>query len=672
MNDVERIQFLKQEINSHNHRYYVLDEPSVPDAEYDRLMNELRQLEALSPELVTADSPTQRVGAKPLDTFESVTHSIPMLSLDNAFDKDEMRAFDKRVRERLGDSAVTYTGETKMDGVALSLRYEAGRLLQAATRGDGSRGEDVTLNARTIKSIPLSLQGDDYPDVLEVRGEVYISREDFAALNRKQEKQGEKLFANPRNTAAGSLRQLDPRLTSERALSFFAHGLGARSSNSFETNSHFAILAQLRQWGFPVSPETKQLPGIDECLEYYSDIGNRRNTLPYEIDGVVFKVDDFVAQEKLGQVSRAPRWAIAYKFPPEEELTVVNKIEIQVGRTGALTPVARLEPVYVGGVTVTNATLHNEEEVARKDIREGDTVVIRRAGDVIPEVVSVVLDKRPAKTVVFKMPEVCPVCRSKTRKLEGETAVRCPAGLYCAAQAQQAVIHFASRRAMDIDGLGEKLVEQLFAAQLIKNVSDLYQLDEDRVASLERMGEKSAQNLLQALESSKETSMDKFLYGLGIREVGEATARSLSLHFRDFDSIRNAELTQLEEVADVGPVVAKNIYGFFRQPHNISVIDELLQAGIRWPLQDIQQEITLPLKGQTFVLTGTLPSLTRDEAKQRLQELGAKVSGSVSGSTDFVVAGEAAGSKLTRAESLGVPVIDEEALLKKLEAASQQ
>ncbi len=671
MKDEERINFLREEINAHNHRYYVLDDPSVPDAQYDRLMNELRALEKNNPALITPDSPTQRVGAKPLDSFESVTHTIPMLSLDNAFDEEEMRAFDKRIKERLGIPGIVYTGETKLDGVALSLRYENGRLLQAATRGDGSRGEDVTLNARTIKSIPLSMVGDDYPDVLEIRGEVYISRADFEALNRRQEKSGEKPFANPRNTAAGSLRQLDPRLTAQRSLGFFAHGLGARSDDAFGTLSHYAILSLLRNWGFPVSTETRQLQGIDECLGYYDEIGRRRNSLPYEIDGVVFKVDSLEEQQRLGQVSRAPRWAIAYKFPPEEELTLVKKIEIQVGRTGALTPVARLEPVYVGGVTVTNATLHNEEEVARKDIREGDTVVIRRAGDVIPEVVSVVMQKRPKNTIAFKMPDACPVCGSKTQKLEGETAVRCPAGLYCAAQAQQAVIHFASRRAMDIEGLGDKLVEQLFSASMVKRVSDLYQLTATDVSGLERMGQKSAENLVKALNTSKQTSLDRFLYALGIREVGEATARALSLHFSDFDSIRVASREQLEEVSDVGPVVAKNIHDFFREEHNISVIDELLSAGIEWPVASKGSSSTA-LEGKTFVLTGTLSGMSRDEAKKRLQELGAKVSGSVSKNTDYLVAGEAAGSKLARAESLGVTVLDEQALLELLETSSQQ
>lgn len=671
MNDETRIATLREEINSHNYRYYVLDKPSVPDAEYDRLMGELRELEKDHPELVVAESPTQRVGAKPLESFASVEHSIPMLSLDNAFEEEEMLAFDRRVRDKIGAASVSYTGETKLDGVALSIRYEDGRMLQAATRGDGSKGEDVTLNARTIKSIPLSLVGIDFPAVLEVRGEVYIAREDFDSLNKKQAEAGGKAFANPRNTAAGSLRQLDPGLTAERRLNFFAHGLGERSEGSFNSDSHFASLSRLRDWGFPVSPETRQLDGVEDCLEYYADIARRRSSLPYEIDGVVFKVDDIRQQAELGQVSRAPRWAIAYKFPPEEELTVVNKIEIQVGRTGALTPVARLQPVFVGGVTVTNATLHNEDEVARKDIREGDTVVIRRAGDVIPEIVSVVLEKRPQSAAVFKMPGICPACDSKARKIVGEAVTRCSAGLYCPAQAQQAVIHFASRRAMDIDGLGDKLVEQLFAAKMISNVSDLYHLDEKALAELERMGEKSAQNLLRALEQSKNTSLDKFLYALGIREVGEATARALGQHFGELESLSAATTEELEEVSDVGPVVAKNIVEFFREPHNLDIIEKLVAAGINWAVQQPSQQSTA-LQGQTFVLTGTLETMTRDEAKQLLQSLGAKVSASVSKNTDYLVAGEAAGSKLTKAEALGVKILSETALAELLAESKVQ
>ncbi|MFT7458315.1 MAG: DNA ligase (NAD+) [Planctomycetota bacterium] len=655
---VERIARLRAEINEHNYHYHVLDAPVVPDAEYDRLMRELSDLEGKYPSAITDESPTQRVGAKPIDSFKQIQHVVPMLSLDNAFDEEQMQAFDKRLREKLSLEQISYAAETKLDGLAISLLYRNGSLVQAATRGDGTRGEDVTVNARTIKSIPLALMGEGFPDVLEVRGEVIISKKDFQKLNERQSELGEKLFANPRNTAAGSLRQLDPKLTTQRPLSFYAYGTGQISARDAIPTTHVETLAQLKRWGLPASPETLTVKGLDACLQYYKDIEERRSKLSYEIDGVVFKVDSFSEQEILGFVSRAPRWAIAYKFPPEEELTVVNNIEIQVGRTGALTPVARLEPVFVGGVTVTNATLHNEDEVKRKDVRVGDTVIIRRAGDVIPEVVAVVSEKRPTHSQPFEMPENCPVCNSRTEKIEGESAIRCTAGFFCPAQASQAVIHFASRRAMDIDGLGDKLVEQLFEAGLVRNVADLYDLQLEQLMSLDRMGEKSAANLLTSLDNSKPTELQRFLYALGIREVGEATARALSRHFGSFDKIRVASLEDLEKVDDVGPVVAKNINVFFAEEHNNLIIERLIEQGVKWA--DIEvKAVSLPLEGKTFVLTGTMASMSRDEAKLLLQDLGAKVSGSVSKKTDYVIAGEAAGSKLTRAQELDLVVLDE-------------
>ena len=652
-----RVRHLRSELDRHSYHYYVQGESIIPDAEYDRLFRELLALENTYPKLVSNDSPSQRVGSKPSDSFEQIQHEVPMLSLDNAFDEEAMRAFDRRVCERLNLNTISYAAETKLDGVAISLLYENGSLVRGATRGDGNVGEDVTQNVRTIKSIPLHLHGSGYPEKLEVRGEIFITKKDFAKLNKKQEAKGEKLFANPRNSAAGSLRQLDSRMTAERPLSFFAHGSGKVTPNNLST-SHSATLLSLKDWGFPVSPETKKLSGVDACLEYYQDLGSRRAKLPYEIDGVVFKVDDIRQQESLGFVSRAPRWAIAYKFPPEEELTKIIDIEVQVGRTGALTPVARLEPVYVGGVTVTNATLHNDDEVRRKDVRVGDTVIIRRAGDVIPEVVSVLKDKRPANTAMFVMPDTCPVCGSKTVRVDEESVIRCGGGLYCPAQRIQSIIHFASRRAMDIDGLGEKLIEQLFQKQYIKNVADLFHLNQDELASLERMGEKSAANLLTALEDSKATQLHKFLYALGIREVGEATARNLANHFGSIEKIQQATLDELESVADVGPIVAGHIQTFFTEEHNNSIVAELISAGINWPDIEITEQ-KADLLGKTFVLTGKLVEMTREEAKERLLSMGAKVSGSVSKNTDYVISGEDSGSKLRKAEQLGIPVLDE-------------
>ena len=659
-----RVEQLREQIRFHNYRYYVLDDPQVPDAEYDRLLGELQALEAEHPELVSADSPTQRVGAKPLSAFGEVKHEVPMLSLDNAFDDDEVGEFDRRVREKLEIEAVDYTAEPKLDGLAVSLLYDDGVLVRGATRGDGSSGEDITQNVRTIQSIPLKLLGRGYPKRLEVRGEVFISHAGFAALNEHQQAQEQKLFANPRNAAAGSLRQLDPHITAQRPLEIYCYGIGLVEGGQLP-DSHSGILKQLRDWGLRVYTGIEKVTGLAGCIGYYKKLGEQRSSLPFDIDGVVFKVDRLDYQQRLGFVSRAPRWAIARKFPAQEELTTVLDIDVQVGRTGAITPVARLKPVFVGGVTVTNATLHNEDEVRRKDVRVGDTVIVRRAGDVIPEVASVIKERRPKGASAFVMPTVCPVCGSDVEKIEGEAVTRCTGGLYCEAQRKEAIKHFASRRAMDIEGLGDRLVEQLVDLQLIDDVAGLYSLDVEALAGLERMGEKSATNLIAALEKSKETTLDRFLYALGIREVGDATARSLAQAFGDLDALMKADETQLEAVRDIGPVVAAHIAHFFKQSHNLDVIDSLRnEAGIHWPAIEVAHY--QPLAGQTYVLTGTLSGMTRDEAKQRLQALGAKVSGSVSSKTSAVVAGEKAGSKLTRAESLGVRVISENELVELL------
>lgn len=666
MNLDRRAEQLREQIEFHNYRYYVLDDPQVPDAEYDRLLRELQALEAEHPELISADSPTQRVGANPLSAFGEVKHEIPMLSLDNAFDDDEVGEFDRRVREKLEVETVDYTAEPKLDGLAVSLLYEDGILVRGATRGDGSSGEDITQNVRTIQSIPLKLLGQGYPRRLEVRGEVFISHAGFAALNEHQQAQEQKLFANPRNAAAGSLRQLDPRITAQRPLEIYCYGIGLVEGGNLP-DSHSGILKQLRDWGLRVYAGLEKVTGLAGCIEYYKKLGEQRSSLPFDIDGVVFKVDRLDYQQQMGFVSRAPRWAIARKFPAQEELTTVLDIVVQVGRTGAITPVARLEPVFVGGVTVTNATLHNEDEVRRKDVRVGDTVIVRRAGDVIPEVVSVIKKRRPKGARAFVMPTVCPVCGSDVEKIEGEAVARCSGGLYCEAQRKEAIKHFASRRAMDIEGLGDKLVEQLVDQQLIDDVAGLFSLDVEVLAGMERMGEKSATNLIAALEKSKETTLDRFLYALGIREVGDATARSLAQAFGDLDELMKADVAQLEAIRDIGPVVAAHVVHFFRQSHNLDVIDSLRNAaGIHWPAIEVVRY--QPLAGQTYVLTGTLGSMTRDEAKTQLQALGAKVSGSVSGKTTAVVAGENAGSKLARAESLGIRVMSEEELARLLDS----
>ena len=660
---VERAEELRRQIEYHNYRYYVLDDPEIPDAEYDRLMRELEALEAAHPEIITPNSPTQRVGAKPRDGFREVRHDVPMLSLNNCFSEEELRAFDRRVREGLGvESAVEYAAEPKLDGLAISLVYEDGELVLGATRGDGYTGEDVTANVRTIDSIPLRLLGDDIPKRLDVRGEVVMPIAGFRALNEAARKKGEKEFANPRNAAAGSLRQLDPAVTARRPLEMYCYAIG-RAEGVELAATHVGQLEQLRGWGLRVSREVRLVEGVDGCLDYYRRMGEKRDSLPFEIDGVVYKVNRIDWQERLGYVSRAPRWAIAHKFPAHEEMTQVLDVEFQVGRTGALTPVARLKPVFVGGVTVSNATLHNMDEVERKDVRIRDWVIVRRAGDVIPEIVSVVLSKRPPDARKVVLPKTCPVCGSAVVRIEGEAVARCTGGLYCPAQRREAIKHFASRKAMDIEGLGDKLVEQLIDRGLVEHVDDLYRLTVDDLVKLERMGPKSAQNLIDALEKSKQTTLARFIYALGIREVGEATARALAAHFRSLDRLREASIEELEAVPDIGPVVAKHIHTFFRQPHNLEVIDNLLKAGIRWEEPEAPESEAQPLAGMTFVLTGALESMTREEAGEKLMALGARVSGSVSKKTTAVIVGDKPGSKLAKAEKLGVPVLDEQGLL---------
>ncbi len=656
---------LKQQINEHNYQYYVLDNPSIPDAAYDRLMQELQRLETEYPDLVSSDSPTQRVGAQPLSAFDQVEHEVPMLSLDNAFSAEDFAAFEKRIGDRLKDSrTLTYSCEPKLDGLAVSILYEDGKLVRGATRGDGRVGENITSNVRTIANVPLTLRGNDFPARLEVRGEVFMPKAGFDALNKRQAQEGKKTFANPRNAAAGSLRQLDAKITAARPLRFYCYSVGIVEGEVVElADTHSARLAQLQQWGLPLCPEIDVADGTDGCQVYYQRIGDARNQLPYEIDGVVFKVDDLALQEELGFVARAPRWAIAQKFPAQEEMTRLLDVEFQVGRTGAITPVARLEPVFVGGVTVSNATLHNQDEINRLGVKVGDTVIIRRAGDVIPQVVSVVAEMRPddAKDIVF--PDACPVCESAVEKLEEEAVARCTGGLYCAAQRKEALKHFASRKALDIDGLGDKIIEQLVDAGMVKTPADFFRLMVGQFASLERMGEKSAVNLVNALDEAKRTTLPKFLYSLGIREVGEATAANLAMHFGSLDALKQATMEALQEVSDVGVVVAAHVYHFFREPHNLEVIDALIKVGIHWP--DIEQKSAdaQPLAGMTYVLTGTFSAMGRNDAKGKLQELGAKVAGSVSVKTHCLIAGEKAGSKLSKAQELRVDVMTEEQML---------
>ncbi|PST66371.1 NAD-dependent DNA ligase LigA [Shewanella algae] len=649
-------------INEHNIRYYVDDNPSIPDAEYDRLMQRLRMLEAEHPELQRSDSPSLRVGGLALAKFEQVTHLKPMLSLDNAFSEEDFAAFHKRVTDRVGE--FSYCCEPKLDGLAVSILYRDGVLERAATRGDGAVGEDITENVRTIRAVPLKLRGNDYPPLLEVRGEVFMPKAAFEALNERNRVKGDKLFVNPRNAAAGSLRQLDSKITASRALAFYAYALGVVEPESFPlADTHLGQLQQLKTWGLPVSSEIRLAKDLSEVDDYYRDIMARRSALAYEIDGVVFKVNSIEAQQTLGFVSRAPRWAIAYKFPAQEEMTLLEGVDFQVGRTGAVTPVARLKPVFVGGVTVSNATLHNADEIARLGVKVGDTVIIRRAGDVIPQVVAVVPEKRPEGAKEISFPEQCPVCGSQVERLEGEAVARCTGGLFCEAQRKEAIKHFASRKALDIDGMGDKIVEQLIDKELVESPADLFSLTASALTMLERMGLKSATNLVQAIEAAKQTTLAKFLYALGIREVGESTAANLARHFKELDALKQASVEQLIEVEDVGAIVAQHVAHFFAQPHNLEVIDKLLAAGVTWPAIEAPSEDEQPLKGQTWVLTGTLSQMSRTDAKAQLEALGAKVSGSVSKKTDCVVAGEAAGSKLTKANELGVKVLDEAGLL---------
>lgn len=659
----ERAAWLKAELNRHSHAYYVLDNPTIPDAEYDRMFRELVELEQAHPDLITSDSPTQRVGGKPLPQFEQVRHSVPMLSLNNAFEDEEVVAFDRRVREGLELAGeVEYSTELKFDGLAVSIRYEKGVLVQAATRGDGTTGENVTANIRTIRSMPLRLHADVVPDVLEVRGEVLMYKSDFAKLNERQRQLGQKEFANPRNAAAGSLRQLDSKITAKRALRFFAYGIGVLEGAEMPV-SHSALLDWYASFGLPVCMERAVVTGAQGLLDFYRAIGVKRKDLPYDIDGVVYKVNQARYQQRLGYVSRAPRFAVAHKFQAEEAMTVLQDIDVQVGRTGAITPVARLAPVFVGGVTVTNATLHNEDEVNRKDIRIGDTVIVRRAGDVIPEVVTFVPELRPDNVRRFVMPTTCPVCGSPIVRPEEEAIARCSGGwIKCAAQRKGGLLHFVSRRAMDIEGLGEQLVEQLVDKHVITNAADLYKLGLTSLASLDRMAEKSAQNVLKALEKSKSTTLARFIYALGIRHVGEATAKELASHFGNLDALLAASEEQLLEVADIGPVVARSIRAFFSDPLNLELVEQLRAAGVHWPEVAPSSDAPKPFAGKTFVLTGTLPTLSRDEAAALIEAAGGKVAGSVSKKTSYVVAGEEAGSKLTKAQELGVTIIDEAGL----------
>lgn len=654
---------LTAELNQHNYRYYVDDSPSIPDAEYDRLLNRLKALETEHPEFCRPDSPTQRVGGEALAKFEQIKHLKPMLSLDNVFDEQEFTAFNQRIVDKTGKD-LSYCCEPKLDGLAVSIVYRDGVFERAATRGDGQTGEDITENVRTIKSIPLTLRGDNFPPLVEVRGEVIMPHKAFDALNERARVKGDKLFVNPRNAAAGSLRQLDSKITASRALGFYAYALGVVEPETWElADSHYGQLEQLRSWGVPVSQEVRVCKTVAEVMAYYYDIQQRRSSLEFEIDGVVVKVNQIAHQLSLGFVAKAPRWATAFKFPAQEEMTLLEGVDFQVGRTGAVTPVARLKPVFVGGVTVSNATLHNADEIARLGVKVGDTIIIRRAGDVIPQIVAVVPEKRPddAKDIVF--PAHCPVCDSEVERVEGEAVARCTGGLFCEAQRKEAIKHFASRKALDIDGMGDKVVEQLIDKELVESPADLFRLTASAMTMLERMGMKSATKLVAAIEVAKQTTFARFLYALGIREVGEATAANLAAYFKTLEALKAASAEEFIKVDDVGTIVAAHLAHFLAQPHNLEVIDKLVEAGIHWPAIEEVAEEDLSLKGQTWVLTGTLTQLNRNDAKAKLQALGAKVAGSVSKNTDCLVAGAAAGSKLTKAQELGVKVIDEEALI---------
>lgn len=663
-----KIEAIRNELEKHNYSYYVLDDPSIPDAEYDRVLLELTQLEKEYPSLVTPESPTQRVGGEPLAGFSQVSHEVPMLSLDNAFNEEDMRDFNRRVADRLSseesgseNKSIEYACEPKLDGIAVSLMYENGVLVQGATRGDGQTGENITENVRTINSIPLKLLGHDYPSRLEVRGEIYMPKSAFNSVNAEAERLGNKPFVNPRNAAAGSLRQLDPKITASRKLEMCCYSVGIVEGGAL-AETHEASLRRLNGWGLKINAEMRVVKGVSGCLEYFQLMAEKRNTLPYEIDGIVFKVNNLLMQKRLGFVSRAPRWAIAHKFPAQEELTKVLDVEFQVGRTGAVTPVARLEPVFVGGVTVSNATLHNMDEIKRLGVMIGDTVIIRRAGDVIPQIVKVVEEKRAEDAHVIVIPSHCPECDSEVLQVEGEAVARCSGGLFCAAQRKEAIKHFASRKALDIDGLGDKLVEALVDSGKIETVAGLFTLTKEQVSDLERMADKSADNLLHSLEKSKETTLARFVYALGIREVGETTARTLANAFGNLDSIKASTVDTLLEVPDIGPIMANHIVSFFEQAHNNEIIDQLTEAGVHWADVAIDHKSKV-LQGKTFVITGTLNEMTREEAKEKLLALGAKVSGSVSKKTYCVIAGEAAGSKLKKAEDLEIKIMNEDAFI---------
>ena len=665
----QQIDTLRQDLRRYEYEYHVLDNPTIPDAEYDRLFHQLKALEAAHPELITADSPTQRVGAKPLSGFAQIRHEIPMLSLDNAFSDEEFYAFVKRIEDRLIrlPEPLTFCCEPKLDGLAVSILYVNGVLTQAATRGDGTTGEDITANIRTIRNIPLQLLMDNPPARLEVRGEVFMPHAGFERLNQLALEKGEKTFANPRNAAAGSLRQLDPKITSKRPLVLNAYGIGIAEGVDLP-NTHYDRLQWLKSIGIPVNPEIRLCNGTDEVLDFYRDIQNKRSSLGYDIDGTVLKINDIALQEKLGFISKAPRWAIAYKFPAQEELTRLNDVEFQVGRTGAITPVAKLEPVFVAGVTVSNATLHNGDEIERLDIAIGDTVVIRRAGDVIPQIIGVLHDRRPADARPIIFPKTCPVCDSAIVRIEGEAVARCTGGLFCAAQRKEALKHFVSRKAMDIDGVGGKLIEQLVDRELVHTPADLFKLDLTTLTRLERMGTKSAENALASLEKAKNTTLARFIFALGIREVGEATALNLANHFKTLEALQNADLEALQQVPDVGEVVANRILAFWHEPHNVAVVNDLIAQGVHWETVETKEVTENRFKGKTVVLTGTLTQMGRNEAKALLQDMGAKVSGSVSAKTDFVIAGDAAGSKLTKAQELGVTVLTEEEFLAEIQS----
>lgn len=665
--ETKRIEALREQLNTYSHQYYVLDSPTVPDAEYDRLFRELQSFEAKYPECITNDSPTQKVGAPALSGFTQITHERPMLSLDNAMNEHELIDFERKVKDRLkgkinNSEALEFACEPKLDGLAVSILYENGQLVQAATRGDGATGENITLNVRTIKNVPLSLRGSDYPQRLEVRGEIYIPKAGFEKLNADARENDGKVFANPRNAAAGSLRQLDSSITAKRPLEFCAYSIGIVSGEYILPETHSAILDNIKGWGLKINSDMAVVKGIQACVDYFVAMGNKRDSLDYDIDGIVFKINDLAIQEQLGFVARAPRWAIAAKFPAQEEITTLEGVDFQVGRTGALTPVARLNPVHVAGVIVSNATLHNMDEIARLGVKIGDSVVIRRAGDVIPQVVSVVLERRPEDAADIVMPAECPVCKSHVERIANEAVSRCTGGLYCGAQRKEAIKHFASRKALDIDGLGDKLVEQLVDAGLINSFDDLFHLQLEDVAALDRMATKSAQNLLNALEAAKKTTLGRFLYALGIREVGVTTAQNLADYFGFLERIEQADEATLLAVPDVGEIVAKHILAFFSEDHNKVIIEQLRKVGLNWPEVEpasVEDMAELPLAGKVFVITGTLSEMSRDDAKQFLQTLGAKVTGSVSAKTDCLLAGEKAGSKLTKAESLGIDILDE-------------